>query len=89
MLRKYLTKMFGRASDPNAPIISGKVRPPNVPANWTGSPLPENQGWAWTNPENHGDCVRIYSAEEPYVIVTSDGMLIGPDGKPTGERLDD
>ncbi|MDH5389072.1 MAG: hypothetical protein OEY06_11575 [Gammaproteobacteria bacterium] len=51
--------------------------------------MPQNQGWAWTNPENRGDCVRIYAGDEPFVVVTQDGMVIGRDGKPTGERIDD
>ena len=70
-------------------ILSGKVRPPNIPDDWVGEPLPQSQGWRWFDPNNRGDCVRIYAADEPFVIVTKDGQVIGRDGKPTGERLDD
>lgn len=89
MIKGLLSKLFGKSSNEYAPLFTGKVRPPNVPDNWVGAALPQSQGWAWTDPENHGDCVRIYAGDEPFIIVTKDGMVIGGDGKPTGERLDD
>jgi len=70
-------------------ILKGRLRPPNIPDEWLGEPLPNNQGWRWYNPENRGDCVRIYAADEPYVVVTRDGEVLDSDGNPTGEKLED
>jgi len=89
MIKSIISKLFGNNTNQYTPLLTGKVRPPNVPNNWIGTALPQNQGWAWTNPENRGDCVRIYAGDEPFVVVTQDGMVIGRDGKPTGERIDD
>ena len=70
-------------------LYDGTIRPPQIPDNWMGEPLPNGEGWRWYNPSNRGDSVRIFRADEPYVVVTVDGNLIGGDGQPTGERLAD
>jgi hypothetical protein len=89
MLR-WITGLFRKSqSTSNAKLVTGELRPSNIPPNWIGKALPEDQGWYWMNPDNRGDCVRIYAAEEPFVIVTEDGWLIGEDGQRTGERLED
>ena len=89
MFKKILSKIFKKNTESFSPLLTGEEKPPIVPENWVGEPLPENQGWAWSNPDNRGDCVRIYAADEPFVVVTKDSMIIGGDEKPTGERLDD
>ena len=47
------------------------------------------KGWRWFNPKNRGDSVRIYVADEPYVVVTKNCQVIGRDGALTGECLED
>lgn len=89
MLKRLFARLFTKRQASTDPFVTGEARPPIVPDNWIGEALPESQGWSWTNPDNRGDCVRIYDAAEPYVVVTKDGMVIGPDGEPTGDRLDD
>lgn len=73
----------------NEDLLSGKLKPQNIPGDWLGEPLPNNQGWRWFNPNNRGDSVRIYAAAEPYVVVTQDGEVLGREGKPTGKFLRD
>jgi hypothetical protein len=72
-------------------IFTGTVRPRQIPGDWHGEPLPDRAGWRWFDPNNRGNSVRFYRGEgaAPYVVVTVSGAIIGPDGKPTGERLDD
>ena len=79
-------------------LFSGEVRPPNVPPHWVGESLPLGQGWCWSNPQNRGDSVRLFrgdpedpqpSKQRPYVLVTVNGILLGHDGRPTGEKLND
>lgn len=89
MIKQFFSRMLGKTADEPNQLLNGQERPPNIPENWIGEALPEHQGWSWTNPDNRSDCVRIYAGDEPFVIVTRDGMVIGPDGEPTGERLDD
>lgn len=79
-------------------VFSGAERPPNIPDDWHGEPLPDGVGWRWFNPDNRGDSVRLFrgdpdspdsSVRNPYVIVTRNGEVIGRDGNPTGEILND
>ena len=79
-------------------IFSGKARPPQVPPDWRGEPLPGNAGWRWYDPANRLDSVRLYrggpksadpSKREPYVVITKNGELIGRDGRPLGIYLKD
>ena len=72
-------------------VLTGTVRPPQIPDDWKGEPLPDRAGWRWLDPNDRGNSVRIYrgDGEAPYVVVTVAGDVIGRDGKPTGERLDD
>ena len=70
-------------------ILLGNVRPPNNPDDWEGQPIPGDKGWRWFNPKNRGDSVRIYVADEPYVVVTKNCQVIGRDGALTGECLED
>ncbi len=79
-------------------VFSGKVRPPQVPLDWRGEPLPGSAGWRWYNPANRLDSVRLYrgdpkspdsSKREPYVVITKNGELIGRDGRPLGVYLKD
>lgn len=74
-------------------IISGAERPPNIPAGWVGSPVEQGQSWRWSDPENTGNSVTFYlgdpaspdpSKRVPYVVVHSNGHLIGRDGRPVG-----
>ena len=48
-----------------------------------------DKGWRWFNPKNRGVSVRIYVADEPYVVDTNNGQVIGRDGAPAGEYLED
>ena len=77
---------------------TGNSRPPQIPDDWEGEPLPDGRGWRWFNPANRGDSVRLYRGDpdsefphkrEPYVIVTRNGQLIDHKGQPTGEFLAD
>lgn len=76
-------------NDEDVGIFDGSVKPENIPEDWVGEPLPDNQGWRWFNPIDRTDSVRFYSGDEPYVIVTAKGKVIGRNGEPTGEYLDD
>jgi len=84
--------------DPEEGVYTGAVRPRQIPADWSGEPLPDDLGWRWYNPRNRRDSVRLYrgdpasrdaSTRQPYVVVTVNGELLGPDGKPLGQYLDD
>ena len=72
-----------------AGILDGSVRPDKIPDDWIGEPLPNSEGWRWFDPNNRGNSVRFYGGEEPYVVVTANGQIVGRDGRPTGEYLDD
>jgi hypothetical protein len=79
-------------------IFNGKVRPPLIPPDWKGEPLPDKGGWRWYSPTNRLDSVRIYRGDSkssdpskrlPYVVVTRNGELIDRFGTPTGTYLKD
>ena len=102
VISAYLRRKPTPADDTNQSeyerFLTGTATPPIVPAGWSDEPLPEGAGWRWFNPENRGDCVRMYrgdptssdaSMRKPYVIVTRNGQVIGQDGEPTGKTLDD
>lgn len=72
-------------------VLTGQVRPPTVPAHWVGSPTRSAPGWRWDDPANEGNSVRIFRADPgnadvskrvPYVIVVSNGQVLGNDGQP-------
>jgi len=44
MIKRFIARLFGKSKNEYAPLFTGEVRPPNVPDNWVGSALPENQG---------------------------------------------
>ncbi|HLO97857.1 MAG TPA: hypothetical protein VK171_04610 [Fimbriimonas sp.] len=78
--------------------LTGKVRPRQIPDNWLGEALPDGKGWRWWDPNNHGNCVRMYRGDpnaesavdrNAYVVVTSNGELIDRNGKPMGKFLND
>ena len=102
VLTAYFMRKPNRVPDTNDPdlerFLSGAARPPQFPVEWRDEPLPDGAGWRWFNPANRGDSVRMYrgvpessdaSIRKSYVIVTRNGQIIGADGKPTGETLDD
>lgn len=73
-------------------LLTGKLRPPQIPPEWIGEPMPHNGGWRWSDPANRGNAVRIVRGEADigsYVVVTVKGNVIGADGQPTGETLND
>jgi hypothetical protein len=72
-------------------ILSGAVRPPQIPEHWRGEALPGGAGWRWLDPADRGNSVRFFCGEGagPYVLITVAGVVIGRDGESTGERLDD
>jgi len=79
------------AEGPMDDIVTGKIRPEKIPADWIGSPTKSAIGWRYDDPNNAGNSVRIYqgdpndpepSKREPYVVVISNGKVIGRDGKP-------
>src|SRR5436190_862081 len=41
-------------------LLTGKTRPPQVPADWIGSPTKSAPGWRWDDPQNAGNSVRIF-----------------------------
>lgn len=79
-------------------VLLGLSRPRNIPPNWIGEPLPNNEGWRWSDPKNRGNAVRIHrgspNAANPidrnmYVVITKDGQLLDASGRPTGKLLRD
>jgi hypothetical protein len=69
-------------------ILKG-ARPDNIPNEWVGSPTKSAKGYRWDDP-NGQNSVRFFkgdpndpdtSKHNPYVIVISNGMLVGRDGK--------
>jgi len=78
--------------DPNTEdVLTGKVRPRQIPDNWLGSPAKSAPGWRYDDPDNSGNSVRIYrgdpedsdpSKRAPYVVVIKNGVALGRDGKP-------
>jgi len=70
---------------------NGGPPPPPIPPDWRGRPLRGGDGWCWEDPENPGNSVRFYkgdpasqcpSKRSPYVVVCSEGGLVGRDGEP-------
>ncbi|MGL4489138.1 MAG: hypothetical protein ACRCU5_06810 [Rhizobiaceae bacterium] len=70
-------------------ILEGQ-RPDSIPADWVGSPTQSAPGFRWDDPKGQNS-VRFFKGDpndtdatkrQPYVIVISDGKLMGRDGKP-------
>jgi hypothetical protein len=81
-----------------ASVLLGLTRPRSIPPNWIGEPLPNNEGWRWSDPKNRGNAVRIHRRSptasnaidrDTYVVVTRDGQLMDASGRPTGKLLRD
>ncbi|QWW67928.1 hypothetical protein [Rhizobium sp. WYJ-E13] len=72
-------------------ILSGKVRPPQIPSHWVGKPTSSSRGWRWDDPDNSGNGVRFFAGDpddpvpskrNTYVVVVSGGVAMGADGNP-------
>ncbi len=70
-------------------IFSG-TRPDKIPSDWIGSPTRSADGFRWDDP-NGKNSVRFFrgnandpdpSKREPFVVVVSDGEVLGRDGNP-------
>lgn len=72
-------------------MLTGKVRPANIPPDWIGSPTRSSPGWRWDDPKDSGNSVRFFQGnpddDDPahrkaFVIVVAGGRVIGRDGHP-------
>jgi hypothetical protein len=72
-------------------VVTGKIRPPNIPPEWKGRPTAAGDGWCWYDPAQAGNSVRIYRGRpdaaspverEPYVVVVHNGMRMDREGNP-------
>ncbi|MBL8669577.1 MAG: hypothetical protein JNK11_02890 [Alphaproteobacteria bacterium] len=79
------------ADDEFDAIVSGRLRPEQIPADWVGEPIELGRVWRWSDPKDPGNSVTFFAADpgsedeilgQPTVVVRQGGRVIGSDGRP-------
>jgi hypothetical protein len=61
-------------------VISGAVRPPQIPPNWIGEAVSPCKMWRWHDPHNPRNSVTFCRGDPSGSV--RDGVPIGLDGQP-------